>query len=537
MKAINRLTDRQKESITLAVIIAAGGLLRFWALDFGLPNTVCRPDELTITVRAWHLFKDPNPHFFNYPSLFLYLLLFGYVLYFGFGSVFGLFSSLDHFETYYYQSFPHFILLGRIISATMGTISIYLVYRLAAKSYSKSVGILSALFFGFTYLHVRDSHFGVTDVPLTFMLILAYLFIVGCLIKGDLKTYIGAGLFTGLAASIKYNAILLFIPIFLAHYLRIRSGGEPIRSMILSKKLWLACSAMGLAFFCGSPYILLDSTQFIKDFVFELNHLETGHMLDLGIGWIYHLRFSLRYGIGLPYLIATLCGLAYVIYRHQNIDLLLLSFPVAYYLLIGAGRTVFVRYIIPCLPFLSIFSAVFVYQLIKKFPFRQGILAGCLSLLLLLPSIHSSISYDKIISREDTRVSALKWAAAHIPSNSPILMSKSTLGLSFIINHFTQLYCFNGNNYYKINPYLNNRVDYVVTAEHFLNLYTKISPEMKALLKTGQFKLVKEINPFNQKINDHIPIYDQIDAFYVPYTDYQGVEAPGPLIRFYQRTT
>jgi hypothetical protein len=541
MNSLRSTIEDKHDLIILALIIATGGILRFWALDFGLPNPLCRPDELTIISKAWHFWKEPNPHFFNYPTLFLYFLFFCYVVYFAFGFMFGRFDSLAHFHRYYYDNIPHFILISRGISVLLGTISIYLIYRLGKKCYSREVGITSALLFSLTYLHVRDSHFGATDATMTFMIILAYIFIADCLIRGDVKSYLLAGLLSGLATSTKYNAMLLVIPIFVAHLLSSRARGENFQQILLSRRLWLAYGIMALAFALTSPYVLLDIHNFIKTFRHQKAMLKYGYGLDLGIGWWYHLKISLRYGMGLPYLITALCGIAFTIYRHQDVDLILLSFPLVYYLGIGSGKGVFVRYIIPALPFLSIFSAVLLNRIIKTTVIPKKILVNSVAVLLLIPSIYNIINCNLLLSREDTRVTAQRWIEKHIPQNSPLLISNSYWGLPLTDYTRYQLYCFNHDKFNlkmkpHTKPYRDDAVDYAVTVESFLPLYTSVSSELSTFLQNNQFKVVKEFNPFNNKIKEDKPFYNQIDALFLPYYNFKGVDLPGPLIRIHKRT-
>ena len=108
MKGISSIIQEKNELIILTLIIITGGALRLWALNFGLPNPVCRPDELEITYVAWHFWGDPNPHFFNYPTLFMCLLFFCYLVYFGFGFIFGAFNSLAQFHDYIIKEFNPF---------------------------------------------------------------------------------------------------------------------------------------------------------------------------------------------------------------------------------------------------------------------------------------------------------------------------------------------------------------------------------------------------------------------------------------------
>src|SRR5262245_65868786 len=80
----------------------------------------------------------------------------------------------------------------------------------------------------------------------------------------------------------------------------------------------------------------------------------------LAPGWIYNVRFSLVHGLGLPLLVASVAGIGLMAWRYPVTALLLLSFPAAYYVVAGASANVFVRYMMPVLPFLCIFAAFFV---------------------------------------------------------------------------------------------------------------------------------------------------------------------------------
>src|SRR4029453_13720024 len=59
----------------LALIVLAGAALRFFPIWFGLPYPHARPDEETTVGHALGILAgDPNPHFFNRPSLPFYVL-------------------------------------------------------------------------------------------------------------------------------------------------------------------------------------------------------------------------------------------------------------------------------------------------------------------------------------------------------------------------------------------------------------------------------------------------------------------------------
>ena len=73
-----------------------------------------------------------------------------------------------------------------------------------------------------SYLHVRESHFGVTDVPMMFFAVCSMLFIVKSYYsKASLRNYVLAGVFAGLAASTKYNGVLVAVSMVAVHCLNV----------------------------------------------------------------------------------------------------------------------------------------------------------------------------------------------------------------------------------------------------------------------------------------------------------------------------
>src|SRR5882762_1907207 len=75
------MSDRTCRAI-LVLVITAGAILRLWGLRFGFPHPVARPDEEVIVDAALGILRDPNPHFFDWPTLFVYLTAAAYALLF-----------------------------------------------------------------------------------------------------------------------------------------------------------------------------------------------------------------------------------------------------------------------------------------------------------------------------------------------------------------------------------------------------------------------------------------------------------------------
>ena len=69
------MSRRWASSGALGAIVLLGAALRLYPIWFGLPYPHARPDEETTLGHAMAILAgDPNPHFFNWPSLTFYAL-------------------------------------------------------------------------------------------------------------------------------------------------------------------------------------------------------------------------------------------------------------------------------------------------------------------------------------------------------------------------------------------------------------------------------------------------------------------------------
>src|SRR5262245_52703773 len=161
----------------LALIVSAGLTLRVWGLAFGLPHDFVRPDEEKIVGPALGIAAgDLNPHLFLYPSLFLYLT----------ASVYAILPSVDPF------------LVARALAAVAGTATIAVLYGAARERFSRRAALAAAAFSAVVFLMVRDSHFGVTDVPAAFLTVCAFWAAMRCAARGVTPRRVAvAGLLTG----------------------------------------------------------------------------------------------------------------------------------------------------------------------------------------------------------------------------------------------------------------------------------------------------------------------------------------------------
>ncbi|MEA1928839.1 MAG: glycosyltransferase family 39 protein, partial [Candidatus Auribacterota bacterium] len=292
--------NRKYELIILAGILVLGAVVRLWGIDYGLPCTYCRPDEDRLISTALRLsLQDPNPHLFDWPGLFFYLTR-------GILEITGLlvgwwqgFSTTSPRILYPFNP-TSFHLSVRLVFAGMGTATIYFLYLLGKKLFGRTTGFLASFFLALSFLHARESHFGMLDVPVTLFSLIFFLRALKLIRLGRWRDYLGCGLWAGLAFATKYYAVILLIPLLTAHLLRFRGKGW---KRYLSSRVVAAVLLTFIIFLIVSPYTLLDFKSFYHDVSIKwIDQYYQGHLPIPEVrtmrGWLYHLVFSLRYALG-----------------------------------------------------------------------------------------------------------------------------------------------------------------------------------------------------------------------------------------------
>jgi hypothetical protein len=304
----------------------------------------------------------------------------------------------------------------------------------------------------------------------------------------------------------------------------------------------------------------LDPLTFFKDFSYEAQHLSQGHFVDVGIGWVSHLSGSLRYGVGFPVVLAGVVGLGLSLREDVRKTLVVFSFPLAYYLLIGRGETAFYRYILPVVPFLCLGAGVFCAR------FQRPILvAGLLS----LPSLISSLWALHLMQEGDTRDAMGAWIEQHIPTEATILHAGAYTGAPMLQRNVTnqtreymakagradvagfrkpddpRWYDRNRPVYdvlfvrkegiefasqLDVEEILKNPPEWLLIEDYFLIHYSNVPEEILKL--AASYQLVHEETAWEGAVT---PVFDQQDAFYLPVWGFKGFRRMGPGLKLYHR--
>ena len=164
-------------AIWLGVFLVALGL-RLFGLRYGLP-AVYNPDEVAIMSRALAFAKwDFNPHNFLYPSFYFY----GLFAWEGLTALLAVATrSVDSFAAFQREFFldpTRVFVAGRLLTALLGAGTVVATGVLASRVtpvYGGLAGVLAALLLAVAPLHVLNSHYVKHDVPVTFLIVLAYL--------------------------------------------------------------------------------------------------------------------------------------------------------------------------------------------------------------------------------------------------------------------------------------------------------------------------------------------------------------------------
>ena len=527
-----------KRHAAILAILAIAAVARFWAIDFCLPSTLCRPDEEAVAAISTYFFtRNFNPHFFDWPSFFFYEVSVALIPLFKLGNILGWYRGEKHFvEMMRLDPAPVF-LTARILSAMAGTATVWFVYRIGktlagsgkreAGTDGETTGLIAALFLALAFLHARDSHFGVTDITATMLIAVSFLFTLRLAMalqevpwRATALAVAAPAFFAGLATATKYNAVLILLPL--------------LATVIKSpKQIGIVLGVAFATFFVASPFVILDYTNSLKSFQEIADHLRNGHAVDLGRGWWVHLTVSLRYGLGTPLLAAGIAGLGIAVFRRPREGMLLALFPVAYYLSIGAGLTVFARYILPVIPFLCITAAIAVEGFVSitgrgivSITWRATALAVALTAAIIAPSAWSLFQFDRLLARTDSRVMVEDWVKLHYPNGAVIgQMLRLSNHLYFIPEAPGQPS--------KYQPLLVDEVpgepDILVVPSSLYDRGYRPPPPVEALML--RYQKAYWVDTFDPKAPEIV--FDKQDEFYLPLMGFEWINRPGPSFTVY----
>jgi hypothetical protein len=459
------VADLRWSTLLLTIIIISAAALRFWALGHGIPFGL-GVDEPEILERAVNMMKSgsPHPRFFDYPSLYIYIQAVTACLRFLAGAVGGTWASLDQANA------AEFYVWGRAATATFGVATVWIVYRIGLW-WSVPHALLAAALLAVFPLHVRESHYVLTDVPLTFFVSLTMLLSLYAHHRGTLSSFAWAGVASGLAIATKYNgALALVLPLLAC--LTTATGHRP--------RILLALGAVGcavLTFLAGAPYSLLDLPAFLNGFARLSSeyrnlpgHLEPGWSL-----YLKHLKLALSWPAFLLLGAGLTLGLVRLLRRSERMRWASVTlFPLLYFLFVADQKLIFARYLLPILPAICILIGAAVLacgDLLRRYRLAPRVQLAAVALLAavaIVPPTLQAVRYDQMIARRSTIEQAYGWIQANLPKGARIAIETRALLLApadYNTSNFPQLisdHVTHGAREYE--TYLEEGYDYLVAS-------------------------------------------------------------------------
>ncbi len=404
-----------KRDLWLLAILGLALALRLYGIGQDLPQ-VYNPDEANIMARALSIARDPNPHYFLYPSFFFYALFASLGGLFVLGFVAGRYPSIAAFERGFFQDPSAFYLAGRalVVAAALGTM--VLTYRLAARRFGRAAGLAAAFFLAICYVHVRDSHYLKHDVPAALLVMLALAAFERVMERGERRDYLAAGAAMGAAFATHYYTVFLAPAFALCH---LTAWG--LRRL----SRWAASGvASALIFFLLSPFVILNFSE-------ALAHMRANREIVMGratgaflpsLGT--YLRLLGEQALGWPLLLLVIAGLVLIARRGRR-ELALWGgfvFPFFFFLCFtwGAGR-----YLNPILPPLAVAAGVAVGALARQ----SAGLAAVVAFAAGVWPLYNSLQVDRLFATADTRTLARQWILEHLPAGEAVALQSYSVPL------------------------------------------------------------------------------------------------------------
>lgn len=419
-------SDLRTSRLALAIVLIAAAVLRFWALGRGIPYAV-QVDEPEIIERALTMMRtgslDPRG-FFDYPTLYIYIQFLTACARFIAGAVGGAWTSLAQ------VSGADFYLWGRAVTAAFGVATVMLVYQIGMR-WGARHALLAAGLLAVLPLHVRYSHYVLSDTPLTFFVTLTFLLSLIAHERNTVRAFAWAGAAAGLAAATKYTGGVALIMPFLACWMTV-----PARPSRLAAAL-AAVTAFVAAFLLAAPYTILDLPAFLNAVARLAGEYRSASRGDEHELFVY-LKLLRGHAFGWPALLLALGGMGLGIVRLARGPgrvrwALSVVFPLVYLWMISGQRIVYARYLLPLVPPLCVLAATAVVSgvsLLRRYEIPRAprtALIAALTIAALLPPALMSARWDRDISGPGTVDLAYEWIRQNVPRNSSLVIESRAL--------------------------------------------------------------------------------------------------------------
>jgi hypothetical protein len=328
--------------------------------------------------------------------------------------------------------FPQFAcgvyLYARGISAVLGALTVYLIYRLAKEIYGEKAGLLSAASLSVCMGFVGTNHFAKYKALVDFLIVWVILLCVFSLKaageKGRKTKLLWAFFLAGIASSVHLNAAVLLLPLGLAFILC-----DPVS---LLKRIPELCRYV-LLFLAGillaTPSLLTHYREYLVGFrslyfAQVLPQSPTVATLPVFIGPLNYF-FEIMSIYGIPLFILIVAGLVMRLIRWKGMqkpEVVVLSWVLGYLFITTVAmedKYPQTKHVIAAIPFLAIYAgaclaAISGYRRISRA--AKGLLLAAV----FLYSFAYCLKADLWFQYGDPRYASTRWVKENIPRGAKI---------------------------------------------------------------------------------------------------------------------
>jgi hypothetical protein len=413
--------------ILLLLILLLALVLRLIGFTFGLPS-LYDPDEPFFLITGFKLLRDHslNPGWFGHPgTTTIYALALIELAIVTTGNLTGRLPDIHAFGHAVYADTALIFVPARLFIIACGITCVFLTFLVGRRLAGDRVGLAAAGLLAINPLHIVFSQIIRTDVHASVFLLLCALSCIEIVRRGRPRDYLLAALWVGLACATKWPAATVGVAIPGACFARCRAHPEEIGRQLVY--LLLAGCAAIAALFVASPYIFLDYQTVLTQVGGEAQprHLgATGGSFFPNLLW--YVSHPLRSSIGSAGLALAAIGIVSCLFRHPAARVTIVLASAVFLIAICAQSLVWSRWIVPMLPFASIFIAIGVWNIVDRVRAAAGQRAALSCAVAILAGVAlpmaTAVAAEAHERLNDTRAMASAWARAHIPGGSTVLV-------------------------------------------------------------------------------------------------------------------
>ena len=568
---MSTLHENRSAYALLILILAASAVLRFYGIGWGThPETgrfhAFHPDERTVVESAGLVGVEVTRAVTAYAKGPAYVL---WVLAKGAGFAVGTepFVKDDNRS----MRFTH--MMGRGISATLGVLTVWVVFAIGRHLAGIWTGVLGATFLAFCAGHVQQCHFYTVDVSLAFWTTLG-IYVILKLPSDRTRLYLVCGLVCGMAAGTRLMAGMLCLPFLLAHVwpgqTRLETGkdqrGKRKRgphwmtagALLVRDRLKLAftprtllCAAVVIAVAVACEPLLLKPGEFFssKDMRNFLPSLKIAKGETVRIwalydyattSYLFFITHLFRYALGTPLEIAALCGVALALWKRQRGWWVLLAWLAPYFNMVGGLHTKPLRYTTPMQPLMAVMGAWACMEAAgwMRARLNRAWVYALPVALVVIPTVAYGIATAGVY-RSSSRFEAAGWIERNIPEGAGVLTERGGYPTSWMapadrykrkLDEAAWFLSADGNLPYEAHvEFIQNRlagVDWIVLIEEnrmlpFMKVrqrfpiahtyYRRLAEESLGFERVAQFKIAPEILGFTYSEADAEPTVTGFD--------------------------